>query len=47
MGVQPLSHALGPKATLGVVGKPPEREQREVALRDDIGVVPRAPQLDE
>ena len=47
MGVQPLGHALGPQAALGVVGKPPEREQREVPLRDDIGAVPRAPELGE
>src|SRR5207237_4672657 len=47
MGVQPLGHALGAKPALGVVRKPPEREQREVALRDDIGVVTRAPKLGE
>ncbi len=34
-------------AALGVVGKPPEREQREVALGDDIGVVARPPELGE
>ena len=47
LGVQPLGHALGPQPALRVVGKPPEREQREVALRDDVGVVTRAPQLGE
>jgi hypothetical protein len=47
VGVQSLGNALGPKPALGVVGKPPEREQGEVALRDDIGVVTRAPELGE
>ena len=47
LGVQPLSHALGPDAAFGAVGMSPEREQREVALRDDIGAVTRPPQLGE
>ena len=32
---------------LAVVGEPPQREEREVALGDDVGLVPRPPELDE
>jgi len=46
-GADPLRHLLGALAAFLVVGEPPEREQCEVALRDDIGVVTRAPQLGE
>ena len=36
-----------PAAALDGVGEPPQREEREVALGDDVGLVPRPPELDE
>src|SRR3712207_1880877 len=47
MGTELLGQPLGPLATFRVVGKSPEREQREVLLRDDIRAVPRPPELGE
>ena len=47
MGVQLRGRALGTQAALGVVGQPPQREQREVVLGDDIGAVPGPPELGE
>jgi hypothetical protein len=43
----PLGHLLRPQATLGVIGPPSQREQREVALGDDIGLIARSPELGE
>ena len=47
MEAQPLGHPFGPQAALGALREPAQREQREVALRDDIGLVTRSPELGE
>ena len=47
LGVQLRGDALGPQTALGVVGIPPQREQREVGLGNDVGAVARPPELDE
>ena len=44
---QPLGRVLGARAALCVLGQPPEREQREVAFRDDVCAVAGAPELRE
>jgi len=43
----PRRRHLGTAAPFLVVGQPAQREQREVALGDDVGVVARPPELDQ
>ena len=45
MVVQLRRDALGPQAALDVVGMPPQREQYEVTLGDDVCAVARSPEL--
>ena len=47
LGVQLLGDPVGPQAALGAVGIPPQREQREVTLGDDVRAVAGPPQLGE
>ena len=47
MGVDRGRSAARPQAALLGVGEPPEREQREVAPRNDVRVVARPPELGE
>ena len=42
-----VAQPLGPQAALDVVGMPPQREQREVTLWNDVGAVARPPELGE
>ena len=45
--LQPSSQVLSQAPSAGLVGQPPEREDREVAGGHDVRVVPRSPELDE
>ena len=47
VGVQSGGHVLGALPALRIVRQPPEREHGEIALRDHVDLVPRAPELDE
>jgi hypothetical protein len=46
-GIQSIGGFLGEPATLGIVRKPAEREDRTIIRRDDVGVVPWPPHLDQ
>ena len=45
--MQASGQVLGDLPGTGIVRQPPEREDREIARRDDVRVVTRPPQLDE
>ena len=47
VGVQPSGRVLRPPPPLRIVRQPPEREGREIARRDHVDLVARAPQLNE
>jgi hypothetical protein len=42
-GVEAAGEVLRTASPLGVVGESPEREDREVIRRDDVGAEPRTP----
>jgi hypothetical protein len=45
--LEPVGEILRERSALRIVREPPEREDRPVGRRDDVGTEPRTPDLDE
>src|SRR5207247_2754774 len=46
-GMEAVGEVLREPPALGIVRQPPEREDREIARRDDVRAEPRSPELNE